>query len=86
MVRCAQPMPAEFTRIRSGPSSAAFATAALICSVSVTSTETNAAADLLGERLALVGLEVGDDDRGAGGGELAGDGGADARGGAGDDG
>ena len=44
------------------------------------------AADLLGERLALVGLEVGDDDLRARGGELAGDGGADARGGAGDDG
>ena len=37
------------------------------------------ALDLLGERLALVGLQVGHHDGGAAGGELAGDGGADAR-------
>ena len=44
------------------------------------------AAHLVGERLALLVLHVGDHDRRAGGGELAGDGGADARRGAGDDG
>ena len=74
-------------QVRSGPSSAAaLRTAALICSVSVTSTETNAPPISCGERLALVGLQVGDHDVRARGGELAGDGGADARGGAGDDG
>ena len=44
------------------------------------------ALDLLGERLALVGLQVGDHDGGTAGGELTGDGGADARCAAGDDG
>jgi hypothetical protein len=44
------------------------------------------ALDLLGERLALVGLEVGDHDGRAPGGELAGDRGTDARRRAGDDG
>ena len=43
------------------------------------------AADLGGQRLALVGLQVGDDHPGAPLGEAAGDGRADARGAAGDD-
>ncbi len=38
MVRCAQPMPAELTTARSGAISAAALTAAVICSVLVTST------------------------------------------------
>src|SRR5690606_18175536 len=42
--------------------------------------------DLVGEGLALVGLEVGDHDGRAAGGELAGDRSTDARGAAGDDG
>ncbi|SKX65833.1 Uncharacterised protein [Mycobacteroides abscessus subsp. abscessus] len=40
-VRCAQPMPAELTSTRSGPSSLAWLTAVSISAVSVTSTETN---------------------------------------------
>ena len=44
------------------------------------------AAQLVGQGLALVVLHVGDHDRRPGGGEAAGDGGADARGGPGDDG
>ena len=86
MVRCAQPMPAELTRIRSGPSSVALRDGRLdLLGVGHVDRDERAA-DLLRERLALVGLEVGDHDARAGGGELAGDGGADARGGAGDDG
>ena len=86
MVRWAQPMPAELTTARSGAISAAASTAALICSVLVTSTWAKTPPISVGERLALVGLQVGDHDGRALGGELTGDGGTDARGAAGDDG
>ena len=85
MVRCAQPMPAELTRTRKWPSSAACSTAAWIC-VGVGDVDLREdAADLVGEGLALVLLEVGDDDLRALRGELTGDGGADAGGAAGDE-
>ena len=86
MVRWAQPMPAELTTARSGAISAAALTAAVIWSVLVTSTWAKTPPISCGERLALVGLEVGDHDGRALGGELAGGGRADARRGAGDDG
>ena len=78
MVRCAQPMPAELTSTRSGPSSSACVDRGLdLLGVGDVDADERAA-DLLGEGLALLGLEVGDDDLGARGGELAGDGRADA--------
>ena len=72
MVRWAQPMPAELTSTRSGPISLAISTAAMMSSVFVTSTCAEGAADLVGELVALVLLEVGDDDLGPAGGEHAG--------------
>ena len=72
MVRCAQPMPALLTTARSGAISAAALTAAVIWSVSVTSTWANTPPISGGERLALVGLQVGDHDDRALGGELPG--------------
>ena len=68
-VRCAQPIPAQQTEIRRPPSaSAAASTAAWTGSSSVTSASTKRAAlaELGGQRLALLGVEVGDHDRGAG--------------------
>ena len=86
MVRCAQPMPAELTSDAQRAELLGRSTAALICSVLVTSTWAKTPPISCGERLALLGVEVGDDDLRALGGELAGDGRADARGAAGDDG
>ena len=85
-VRAAGPMPAELTRIRSGASSPAASTAAVICGGVGHVDVDERAAQLVGQRLALVVLHVGDHDRRAGGGEAAGDGGADARRGPGDEG
>ena len=70
MVRWAQPMPAEFTTARSGAISAAALTAAVICSVFGHVDQGEDAVDLGGERLTLVGLEVGDHDGRALAGEL----------------
>ena len=64
-VRCAQPMPAEFTSTRTGPIDLAISTALTMSSVLVTSTLAERAADLVGQRRALVLLQVGDDDLGA---------------------
>ena len=77
MVRWAQPTPAEFTNARSGPRSVAVLTASMIWSVSVTSTDEHAA-DLVGQCLTLVRLQVGDDHAGAPVGQLAGRGRADS--------
>ena len=65
-VRWAQPMPAQQTEIRSPPSApAAASTAAWTGSGSITfaSTKLRALAQLGGQRLALLGVEVGDHDR-----------------------
>ena len=85
MVRVAQPMPAQLTSARSGPSSLAASTRGddLVGVGDVGVDER--AADLLGDRLALVVLHVGDDDLGATLGEQAGGGLTEARGTTGDD-
>ena len=74
-VRSAQPMPAELTSTRSGAIDLAISTAATMSSVLVTSTR-RTPADLRRQLLALLFLQVGDDDLGASFGELPGDGGA----------
>ena len=76
------------TSARSGPISLAASTAAMTWSVFGDVGRDEQPADLLGERLALVGLavEVGDHDLGAAAREGLGGGGAEARGAAGDDG
>ena len=86
IVRCAQPMPAELTTARSGAISRGGLDRGLdLLGVGHVDPGEDAA-DLGGEGLTLVGLQVGDHDDRALGGELTGDGGADARRAAGDDG
>ena len=70
-VRCAQPMPAEFTTAQRAELVAAL-TAASIWLVSVTSTATNFA-DLSGDLLAVLSLQIRDDDLGAPFGEATAD-------------
>ena len=65
----AQPMPAQQTEIRSVP---AASTAAATCAASVTSHSTKRALELLGQRRALLGVEVGDGDLRARGAQAAG--------------
>ena len=86
MVRWAQPMPAELTTVadRRDLGGGLDRGADLLGVGDVDLGEH--ALDLLGERLALVGLQVGHHHGGTAGGELTGDGGADARCAAGDDG
>ena len=78
-------MPAELTRIRKSPSSAACTTAAWICAVSVTSTFAKTPPTSSARASAALLLEVRDDDLRALRGELTDDGGADAGGAAGDE-
>ena len=84
-VRCAHPMPAELTSTRTGPIDFAISTASTMSSVLVTSTLANAPPISSASSLALVLLQVGDDDLGAALGEQPGDRRADPRRSAGDD-
>ena len=79
MVRWAGPMPAEFTRIRKLPSSAAWHDRGLDLRGVGDVDLREGAADLVGEGLAALLLEVRDDDLRALRGELADDGCTDAR-------
>ncbi len=72
IVRCGQPMPAQLTSTRNGPRSLAASTAAMTSSSTVTSVCVNEPSDFLGDGLALVVLQVRDDDLGAALGEQPG--------------
>ena len=74
----AGPMPAQLTLMRSPSSPAAATTAASTCVASVTSVCDEARAELVGQRLAALRVEVGDRDVRAGGVQRAGRRGAEA--------